>query len=188
MMRFDFEQLSTNRNHDDFCYYILYANDGPRPKPLDSNYPYIGLLVDSTFIEVYRPRGRFEEAKIYFDAKNGIYALKKKVAVSASPYACFIFSKSTSRQYTRLRYYQCYQCYQYYQYYQCYQCYQCYQYYQCYQCYQCYRCYQYYQCYLNYLLKTPEEKNLICTDAKEPSWAILGDRGYIGPDTDTSEE
>jgi hypothetical protein len=44
-----------------------------------------------------------------------------------------------------------------------------------------------YQCYLNYLLKTPEEKNLICTDAKEPSWAILGDRGYIGPDTDTPD-
>ena len=57
----------------------------PRPKPLDSSYPYIGLLVDSTSIEVYRPRGRFEEAKTYFDAKNGIYALKKEVAVSASP-------------------------------------------------------------------------------------------------------
>src|SRR3984885_11801476 len=34
-----------------------------RPKPLASNYPYIALLVDSTSIEVYRPRGRFEEAK-----------------------------------------------------------------------------------------------------------------------------
>ena len=54
MMRFDFEQLSTNRNYtamerihsiSHFC-----ANDGPRPKPLNSNYPYIALLVDSTFI------------------------------------------------------------------------------------------------------------------------------------------
>jgi hypothetical protein len=49
-----------------------------RPVPLlTTNYPYIGLLVDSMSIEVFRPKGRFEEAKVYWDAKNCMYALKK---------------------------------------------------------------------------------------------------------------
>ena len=30
----------------------------------------------------------------------------------------------------------------------------------------------------------PEEKHLINSDANEPSWAILGYRAYIGPDTE----
>ena len=53
-MGFDFEQLSTNRNYTamEWIHSISHfcANDGPRPKPLNSNYPYIALLVDSTFI------------------------------------------------------------------------------------------------------------------------------------------
>ena len=150
MMGFDFEQLSTNRNYtamerihsiSHFC-----ANDGPRPKPLPSNYPYTG------WFDFYC-RGRFEEAKIYFDAKNGIYALKKEIAVSASPphYALFFQEAQVGsiHDYTMFKYN--------------------------------------YQCYLNYLLKTPDEKNLIHSDANDPNWAILGDRGYIGPDTDTPD-
>ncbi len=63
-----------------------------RPVPLEGTaYPFIGLVCDSTSTEVFRPAGRFEEAKVYWDGKNKIYALKKEVAVLAcSPhYAIF---------------------------------------------------------------------------------------------------
>src|ERR1700733_14903890 len=104
----------------------------PRPKPLDSNYPYIALLIDSTSLEVYRPRGRFEEVKTYFDAKNCIYALKKEVAVSASPphYALFVQKAEVGSMHD----------------------------------YAIFK--SNYQYYLNYLMKTPEEKNLINSDAQ----------------------
>lgn len=50
------------------------------------------MCVDTTSQEVYRPKGRFEEAKHYWDAKNHIYALKKQVAVMAHEphYALFL--------------------------------------------------------------------------------------------------
>jgi hypothetical protein len=32
---------------------------------LTTNYPYIALLLDSMSVEVYRPKGCFEEAKVY---------------------------------------------------------------------------------------------------------------------------
>lgn len=65
-----------------------------RPKPLSGNFPFIGLIVDTTSMEVFRPRGRFEEAKIYFDGKNKIYALKKEVGVLAyPPYYALFFQK-----------------------------------------------------------------------------------------------
>ena len=51
----------------------------PLPSPLPSNYPYIALLVDSTFIVAEGLRKRKSTL-------NGIYALKKEVAVSASPF------------------------------------------------------------------------------------------------------
>lgn len=58
----------------------------PRPIPLQNpTFPYIGLVVDSTSIPVYRPMGPFNEAKIYWDTKNHMYALKKEVAVMAAP-------------------------------------------------------------------------------------------------------
>jgi len=120
---------------------------------LASSYPYIALLVDSTSIEVYHPRGRFEEAKSYFDVKHGIYALKKEVAVSASaPHYALFFQQA---QVGSIHDYAIFK--------------------------------SNYQCYLSYLLKTHEEKNLIRTDSNEPSLAILGDRAYIGPDTDTQK-
>jgi hypothetical protein len=59
---------------------------------METNYPYIGLLVDTTSIEVYHPKARFEDAKTYWDAKNCIYALKVEVAVQAAEphYALFV--------------------------------------------------------------------------------------------------
>jgi len=67
-----------------------------RPVPLERTpHPYIGLLCDSTSIEVFRPMCRFDEAKVYWDGKNKIYALKKEVCVMASPphYALFTSPK-----------------------------------------------------------------------------------------------
>ena len=64
-----------------------------RPQPLNStSYPHIALCVDTTSQEVYRPKGRFEEVKSYWDEKNHIYALKKQVAVLAHEphYAMFV--------------------------------------------------------------------------------------------------
>jgi len=64
-----------------------------RPAPLDSrHFPFIALAVDTTSMEIYRPKCRFEEAKMYWDKKNGIYAIKKEVGVRTSfPfYALFV--------------------------------------------------------------------------------------------------
>ncbi|KAL6047279.1 Conserved oligomeric Golgi complex subunit 3 [Balamuthia mandrillaris] len=58
-----------------------------------SQYAHIALLVDSTSVEVFCPNNsRFEEGKHYFDGKNRIYALKKEVAVMASPPHFALFS------------------------------------------------------------------------------------------------
>ena len=70
-------------------------NNLERPKPLNNpNYANIALLIDSTSIEVYRPTGKFQESKRYWDGKNKIYALKKEVAVMATDphYALFTCS------------------------------------------------------------------------------------------------
>jgi len=71
-------------------------NNKQRPQVLEGLLPHAAIAVDSTSFEVYRPHGRFEEAKIYFDAKNKIYALKKEVAIKLKPpnYALF-FHKAT---------------------------------------------------------------------------------------------
>lgn len=63
-----------------------------RPVPLShTNFPYVALLADSMTWPCFRPRGRFEDAKTYWDAKNGIYGIKKEIAVMAAPphYALF---------------------------------------------------------------------------------------------------
>jgi hypothetical protein len=65
-----------------------------RPRTLqNTNYPYIALLCDSTSIEVFRPKTRFEEAKQYWDEKNSIYAIKKEIAVCASAPHYALFSQ-----------------------------------------------------------------------------------------------
>jgi hypothetical protein len=63
-----------------------------RPKEFaQQGYRHVAALGDSTSLEVHRP-GRFEEAKAYWDGKNKIYALKKEVAVMASPPYFALFS------------------------------------------------------------------------------------------------
>ena len=50
-----------------------------RPQPLhDTHFPYVSLLVDSTSIEVFRPRTHFDQATVYWNGKNKIYAFKKR--------------------------------------------------------------------------------------------------------------
>jgi hypothetical protein len=74
----------------------------PRPMPFLGNrdFQHVALLVDSTSMEVYRPKGRFEEVKPMWDAKNHIYALKKEVAVTANPphFALFSFPATIGSQ------------------------------------------------------------------------------------------
>jgi hypothetical protein len=62
-----------------------------RPTRIGGRFNNIALLIDSSSFEVYRPKGTFGEVKVYFDYKNGIYALKKEFAVMAAPphYAMF---------------------------------------------------------------------------------------------------
>jgi hypothetical protein len=68
--------------------------DKKRPVPLtETHFPYIALCIDSTSVPVYRPKAPFGESKIYFDGKNEIYALKKEVAVMASPPHYALFSQ-----------------------------------------------------------------------------------------------
>lgn len=66
-----------------------------RPQALDDPaYSHIALLVDTTSIQVYRPRGLFDEVKPYWDTKNKIYALKKEVLVLAhAPYYAMFSGK-----------------------------------------------------------------------------------------------
>eukprot|EP01098_Paradermamoeba_levis_P013287 TRINITY_DN6028_c0_g1_i1.p1 TRINITY_DN6028_c0_g1~~TRINITY_DN6028_c0_g1_i1.p1 ORF type:complete len:187 (-),score=8.46 TRINITY_DN6028_c0_g1_i1:341-901(-) len=78
---------------------LKHLSELPRPVVMrDKPYPTVALLIDSTTIEVYRPRGRFEEAKIYFDSKNKIYGLKKEVAVTATAPHLAVFSFLTLRK------------------------------------------------------------------------------------------
>jgi hypothetical protein len=111
------------------------------------------LLVDTTSIPVYRPKGRFDEVKSYWDAKHKIYALKKEVAVLASsPHYAMFASKGqlgsvhdyTIHKETNLE-------------------------------------------YAEYLLKTTEEHRKIPNDKDNPRWAVLGDKAYQGPNSDTPQ-
>lgn len=58
---------------------------------LDTNFPYVALLIDGHSTEVFRPKTSFAEAKHYWDGKNKIYAIKNEVAVMAAAphYALF---------------------------------------------------------------------------------------------------
>jgi hypothetical protein len=69
----------------------------PRPKRLSTtSFPFIGLLVDSTTIPVFKPKGHFDEVKSLWDSKNHTYGFKKEVAVMASQphYALFMQPKA----------------------------------------------------------------------------------------------
>eukprot|EP01112_Ceratiomyxa_fruticulosa_P024316 TRINITY_DN989_c0_g1_i1.p1 TRINITY_DN989_c0_g1~~TRINITY_DN989_c0_g1_i1.p1 ORF type:complete len:183 (+),score=34.81 TRINITY_DN989_c0_g1_i1:554-1102(+) len=79
--------------HQYLTHFWTSSRRRPRPVPF-SSLSHIGLLMDSTSVEVFRPTGCFEEAKKYWDGKNKNYALKVEVAVMASaPHFCFFVSK-----------------------------------------------------------------------------------------------
>jgi hypothetical protein len=125
-----------------------------RPEPLNSrNFSHVALLLDSSSFEVNRPRARFEEAKVYWDAKNGIYALKKEVAVAARPPHYALFSQpgevGSVHDYMILK--------------------------------------STYQRYLPYLRKTPGENERLPHDRQHSFWAVICDKGYIGPAQDTPQ-
>ena len=65
-----------------------------RPIPLpNTRFPYIGLLADPVSAsQIYHPRLPFNEAKVFYDKKNGYYALKKEVAVTAHAPHFAVFS------------------------------------------------------------------------------------------------
>ena len=57
----------------------------PRPdSDLTRDHNHAALLIDAITIECFRPEGRFEEGKHYFDGKNHIYGVKSEVAVTAA--------------------------------------------------------------------------------------------------------
>jgi hypothetical protein len=123
-----------------------------RPKPLENTiYPHTGLIVDSTSINVFKPLGKFQEARAYFDGKNWMYALKKEIAVMAGPPHYALFSspgfEGSRHDYDHFK--------------------------------------QNYKSYMKYLMKSPDEKRLITTDRTNPTWSIMGDKGYVGPEIDT---
>ena len=62
----------------------------------NDHYPHAALLIDRTSLQVYKPTGLFGESKAFFDGKNYIYALKKEVAVSASPSYFALFSQKAT--------------------------------------------------------------------------------------------
>lgn len=68
-----------------------------RPVPLRGTViPHVALIIDNHTSECYRPKASFEEAKIYFDAKNKVYGLKTEVAVSAhEPHFCVFVGSHT---------------------------------------------------------------------------------------------
>ena len=61
---------------------------------INSLFPEVALIVDSTTLEINRP-GSYSESKPFFDAKNWIYGLKKQVCVMpVSPHYALFSSKS----------------------------------------------------------------------------------------------
>jgi len=123
----------------------------PRPQPLDdADFAYVALLLDSVTIEVYRPFGRFNEVKPYFDGKNCIYGLKVQVSVFAkAPHYALFFSPyelGSKHDYVILK--------------------------------------EDFADLVEYLRKTNFESNLIPHD-DHPSFGVLMDRAYYGPETDT---
>ena len=45
-----------------------------------------------------------------------------------------------------------------------------------------------YELYLDYLRKTPMERDYADADADAEYWSVLCDKGYVGPATDTPHE
>jgi len=79
------------------CLGIRWNPNNFRPQPLVGvpiTYENVALCIDSTSLMVHRPKTSFNEAKVYFDGKNHIYALKVEVGVLAhSPHYGIFMSK-----------------------------------------------------------------------------------------------
>ena len=122
-----------------------------RPNDYPHDFPHILLAVDTTSSEIYRPVGLFAEAKVYFDGKNKIYALKKEVAVlTVAPHYALFSMKAvvgSRHDYTIFK--------------------------------------ENFREYIPYLNKTQAERTAIPEDTENASFAILGDKAYEGPETDT---
>jgi hypothetical protein len=59
-----------------------WYNHRPRPEiDVDSDFPHVAILIDNHTTACFRPKGRFGDAKTYWDAKNHTYGLKSEVAV-----------------------------------------------------------------------------------------------------------
>jgi len=122
----------------------------PRPLPLlETPFPHVALLVDAHTTPCYHPKAPFNEAKIYYDAKNHIYGLKTEVAVSAqSPHFCTHVSSHVPASVHDFELFK-----------------------------------RGYARYLDYLLKLPAERVQLFGDQSHHYWAMLCDKGYIGPES-----
>ena len=73
-----------------------FLTELPHPKPpILPGFTNVGILLDSTSIEVCRHRTDFFNSKVFWDTKNHMYARKKEVAVSPQPpYMALFIRKS----------------------------------------------------------------------------------------------
>lgn len=76
---------------------VKWKNVLPRHNPdHQRSFPHAALLIDCTTVRCNRPMGNFEEGKLFYDAKNHIYGLKKEVAVTAAPPHFYVASSPFS--------------------------------------------------------------------------------------------
>jgi DDE superfamily endonuclease len=124
------------------------------PRPLEDDerpMPEVGLLVDTTTVECYKPKARFGESKHYFDGHHYVYGLKTEIAItSARPHVFVAKSGHYPGSVSDYRIHK-----------------------------------ENYDKYYEYLHKTPDERHWDQDDIREPNWAILADKMYIGPAADT---
>ena len=115
---------------------------------LETPFPHVALLVDAHTTPCFCLKAPFEEAKIYYDAKNHTYGLKTEVAVSAQPpHFCTHVSPHVLGSVHDFELFK-----------------------------------RGYERYLTYLLKLPTEHALLYGDQTACYWALLCDKGYVGPD------
>jgi hypothetical protein len=126
-----------------------------RPEPVpQSPWPQVALLIDSHSTEVFRPKTRFAEGRLYYDGHNRIYAVKSEVAVRATPpHLCLFVSPHQPGSLHDYRIHR-----------------------------------EVYPRLLPFLTKTPAEHTALPLDQAAPAWSVMGDKGYVGPATDTPGE
>jgi hypothetical protein len=124
------------------------------PRPLDDDerpIDEVGLLVDTSTVECFKPKARFGEAKHYFDGHHFVYGLKTEIAITSARPHVFVakspYYPGSVSDYTIHK--------------------------------------ENYGRYYDYLHKTPDERHWNRDDPREPNWAILADKMYVGPAADT---